>query len=175
MMQMSNEYAVALFMLASEENCREDIAKGLDVINSAFEENGEYEELLNSPAIPASKRLEIIDEAFGNLHEYAVSFLKILCERRLVKEIKGVVEEYNKLLEASSNISTAKVTSAVELTDKEKDAVLKKIEDMIGHTVTLETEVDSSLIGGMIIETDGKVIDASLRQRISDVKDVIGG
>ena len=173
MMQMSKDYAAALFMLASEENCRNEVSEALGVIVKTFEENSEYVDFLSSPAIPLSERLTAIDEAFGVLHEYAVSFVKLLCEKRYVGFLGDAYTEYENLLSASSKISTAKVTSAVALTSKEKTLLTEKLETKFGHRVILETVVNGDILGGLIIEIDGKIIDASLRQRLGDLKDVI--
>lgn len=173
MKQMSKEYAVALFALATEENCRKEVMDSLNVMVGILEENREYIDLLSSPAVPKDERLTMIDGAFSALNEYATSFLKLLCERRLVHEFFACVEEYSQLLADSSNVSVAKVTGAVELTPEEETKLKEKLEAMCKHTVVMETDVDATLLGGMIIEIDGKVIDASLRRRLSDVKDVI--
>jgi len=173
MMQMSKEYATALFMLASEENCQKEVSEALGRMVKTFEENSEYVDLLSSPAIPLSERLAAVDGAFSSLHEYAVSFLKLLCEKRYVGFFADAAIEYENLLSASSNILTAKVTSAVSLTQEEENAVKEKLHAKFGNPVILETAVDSEILGGMIIEIDGKVIDASLRQRLGDLKDVI--
>lgn len=173
MTQMSKEYASALFMLASEEDCRESVADSLSVMTEVFSQSDGLEELLSSPALSKDERLAIIDSAFSSLHEYALSFLKLLCEKNLVGTFLASAQEYAKLMDASGNISSAKVTSAARLDGTQLDALRQKLEAMCGHTVILETEIDSSLLGGMTIEVDGKVIDASLRRRLSDVKDVI--
>ncbi len=173
MTQMSKEYASALFVLASEEDCRESVADSLSVMTEVFRQSDGIEELLSSPALSKDERLAIIDSAFSSLHEYALSFLKLLCEKNLVSTFVACAQEYARLHDASINISSAKVTSAVRLDGTQLDALRQKLEAMCGHTVVLETEVDSSLLGGMTIEVDGKVIDASLRRRLSDVKDVI--
>lgn len=174
MMQSRYEYAAALFMLAQEEHCTEEISEAVAVIRDAFRENEELKELLFSPAIPKNQRLEVVDAVFGTLHEYAVSFLKILCERRIINEFEEIADEYEKMLEVSQNLSVAKVRSAVALTEEEAEALKKKLEAMCGHTVVLETEVDASVLGGMVIALDDSVIDASLRRRLSDVKEVMG-
>lgn len=173
MMQNKKEYATALFMLASEENCRDEILRDLTVVRNAFEENAELQELLSSPAIAKTERLGVIDAVFGSLGEYTLSFLKLLCEKRLLNGFKDMADEYENMLEASRNLTVAKVTSAVELTEKERDALKKKLETMCGHTVVIETSVDETILGGMVIALDDKVIDASLRRRLSDVKEVI--
>lgn len=174
MMQMSKEYAEALFALACEENRSDEYGEALNTVSDVFEKNSEYIDLLSSPAIALNERLGLIESAFSSsLPEHIVSFLKLLCEKMRIRGFVECVSEYNKLLASTKRISTATVSSALELTSDEENALKKKLEKMCGHTVLIETIVDSSIIGGMIIEIDGKVIDASLRRRLSDVKDVI--
>ncbi len=173
MMQMSKEYATALFMLASEENCRVEVSESLAVVVETLQDNPGYVELLSSPAVPVGERLSLIDDAFSSLHTHVVSFLKLLCEKMMMRSFLDAAEEYQNLLAASQNVSTALVTSAVSLTQEETEALLAKLTSMCGHEVEIETTIDESLLGGMIIEIDGKVIDASIRRRLGDVKDVI--
>ena len=173
MMQMNREYAEALFMLALEENCKEKMEEDLSVVETAFLENPEFVELLASPVIPVEERLSVIETTFGSMNRHVVSFVKLLCERMYIRSLPEMVQTYRELMEDAGNVSTAQVTSAVELTEAELTELAKKLETMWGHTVVLETRVDSSLLGGIVIEIDGKVIDASLRRRLSDVKDVI--
>ena len=77
------------------------------------------------------------------------------------------------MLASSKSISYATVTSALELTDDERAKLISKLEKMCGTKVQIEEKTDPSLIGGIVIEVDGKVIDGSIRNRLSDVKDVI--
>lgn len=172
---MNKEYPEALFKLAYEEKCTREVSDSLEIAADAFEENPTLIDLLSSPAIPVTKRLEVIQKAFGNLHKYVLYFLKILCQNSLIPTFFDCVEEYHDLLEKASNFSTAVVTSAVELTSKEQTALIKKLSDICGHTVVVEQRIDSRILGGIIIEVDGKVIDTSIKSRLKEVKEVIGG
>ena len=77
------------------------------------------------------------------------------------------------MLEETKNITKAQVKSAVPLTDTQKDALKEKLEKLSGKTVFIQCDVDSSIIGGLIVEMDGKVINASIHKHLNDVKDVI--
>ena len=72
-----------------------------------------------------------------------------------------------------SKISNAKITSAVELTEEEKMSLREKLEKKIGHKILIECVVDESIIGGLIVETDGKIMDSSLKKHLKEIKDVI--
>ncbi|MBR7164112.1 MAG: ATP synthase F1 subunit delta [Clostridia bacterium] len=173
MTDMSKEYAAALFMLASEENCCQEISESLALVSDIVQENEGYLALLASPAISIEDRLRAIDEAFGSLHMHVISFLKILCERSYIQYLMEAIKEFERLYALATQILTAKVTSAVPLTQDEESSLQKKLEAKFAHPVVLDAAVDAGILGGMIIEIDGKVIDASLRRRLGDIKDVI--
>lgn len=176
MAQISREYAEALFALAAEFNAADEYAAALDTVLAAFGENPEYMDFLASPSIPKAERIGALEAVFSDaVPEHIVSFLSLLCERGRIREFGGCVNEYKLLLDASKHISSARVISAVELTDSEKEKLQAKLEKMSGQTVILECSVDESLLGGIIIEMDGKVMDGSVRSRLKEVKEVISG
>lgn len=172
-MQTYKEYAEALFLLAAEENIKKEIGETLTAMEDAFCENPVFLELLSSPAVPMEERLSIIEKTFSSLERYGISFLKLLCERGHLPGFSEMVQTYRELVEIAGKVSTAQVVSAVELTEEEKTSLLKKLEKQCGHTVTAEYRVDKELLGGIVIEIDGKVIDASLRNRLNDIKEVM--
>lgn len=173
-MQKSREYGEALFALATEYGACDEYNNALDTVSTVFKENPEYTDFLASPSIPKAERIEALETAFsGRVPEHIVSFLSILCERGRIREFSGCVREYKALLDASKNVSLAKVVSAVPLTDSQKEKLQIKLEKLSGQTVILDCSVDKSLLGGLIIETDGKTIDGSLKRRLYEVKEVI--
>lgn len=161
-------------MLALEENQVSEYSQALDFINKAIEETPEYIDFLVSPAVPISERIAAIDEAFsGSVPEYVLSFLKILCENRQAYLLTGCIREFEKLVQASSNRTTATVYSVVDLSEDQKDALCKKLEKISGKSIDLVCLKDSSLIGGIKIELDGKIFDGSIKQRLHEVSQSI--
>ncbi len=173
MTEISNEYATALFSLALEVGSEKEYSDCLGIISENFKAEPEYLEFLSCPSIPVGERTSAIDTAFGSMPEHVVSFLKILCEKGRIGNFEECFEIYGKLLSEHEKRQTAIVTSAVELTDEEKSALSAKLSKKEGCTVTITCRVDPSIIGGLIIETGGKVIDGSIRGKLSEVKDVI--
>ena len=174
MSDVIREYAKALFMLASEKENAENYGKALDAVLCAFSENDGYTEFLASPGIPLNERLGALDFAFSDsLPKDVLSFIKILCEKRYIKDFEKCVAEYNAILDEVSKVSTAKVVSAVALSEDEEKALKNKLEEISGRTIVLECTVDKSILGGLIVEIDGKIADASLQRHLKDVKDVM--
>lgn len=174
MTEISKEYGTALFLLACEEQKQRDYAVALETIKTAFLEQPQYLELLSSPSISLKERLEVIDKAFADsVPEHVLSFLKLLCEKGRITCFMESVEEYNALLDASERVSNAKITSAVALTEDEKQKLIKKLEQLNKGSVHAQYFVDADLLGGLIVEMDGKIMDGSLRHRLYDVKEVM--
>ena len=171
---VAREYAEALFLLACEENAEDEIEASLVSICKIFEASPEYKELLSSSAIPVPERAAIIDEAFrGSMPEHTVSFLQLLSEKGRMVLFTECAEEYRKLAEDRRARTEATVISAVPLTESETAAIKAKLEKMSGKTVVLDLRVDAEILGGVIVEFDGKTMDGSIRHRLQELKEVI--
>lgn len=176
MTEISKEYGTAMFMLACEKNLKEEYASALEEINIAFEENPEYPIFLASLSIPLSEKLNAIEEVFSEkVPTDVVSYVQLLCEKGRIKFFGDSVKEYRKLFDESKRVSKAKVISATELLENEKEALKKKLEKVNNTSVEMEYFVDESLIGGVVVEIDGRIMDGSLRSRLHDIKEVISG
>lgn len=174
MNEISREYAAALFALARESGAEEEYAEGLRAIAGAFSQMPEYVELLCSHAIPKEERISALFAVFsGRVPTNVLSFLSLLCEKGRVREFGECAEAYGKLLSEWKQTSVATVTSAVELTEEEKAKLLQKLEGICGHAIVAEYRIDESLMGGVSIAVDGRVLDGSLRHRLQEVKEVI--
>lgn len=174
MTEMFKEYGTALFMLAKERNCENEYAIALECVEEVFDGNSQYQDFLSSPNIPMKERLSALESAFSDaIPQDILSFLQLLCEKGRIYALKSAISEYKKLLEVQNKVTTALVTSAIPLTDSEKTALKDKLEIKTGHSVILECKVDESILGGILIEIDGKIIDGTLKHRIQEIKDVI--
>ncbi len=174
MAQISKEYAEALFSLSCEYEKEKQTANALREIQKRFREYPDLFELLTAPSIPMEERLQVIEKVFGSIvPEHVLSFLQLLCERRRLGVLEECIKEYLCLLQAKEATTVAKVTSAVPLTPAELTTLKQKLEKISGNTVTTECHIDPSLLGGVIVELNGKVMDGSLRHRLREVKDVM--
>lgn len=173
-MEISKEYAAALFSLACENQTEQSFADALDTVCTIFRETPEYIEFLASPGIPKEERTAALDEAFASaVPEYVLSFLKVLCERGNIRSLNDCVKAYHQLLDVQKQFSRAKIISAVPLTDAQRERLIQKLEQKSGHTILPEYIVDPALLGGMVVEMDGRVIDGSLQRKLQQVKEVI--
>ena len=176
MNKISKEYAAALFALAREKGREALFGSSLETVQKLFEENPDYQELLNTPAIPAGEKARLAEKAFGKtVPKEILSAIQILSGKGYIMEFGRITAECTALLDQMNRVSAAEVRSAVSLSPAEKDRLRKKLEKLTGHSVVMTYTEDPSLLGGVVVEVDGKVIDGSVRTKLRQVKEVIGG
>lgn len=174
MSTISNEYAQALFSLALENQSTLEYKNSLEFVKEVFDKNPEYIDFLSTFAITLDERLCALDKAFKDaVPKNILSFLKILCSKKHISQFYECVEKFNAMYDEMDKVLQASVTSAIELTAKQKDQLKQKLEKSSGRKVVIEYKLDESVIGGMIVEYDGKIIDSSLKKYLKDIKDVI--
>lgn len=173
-MKTYKEYGEALFALAVETDNTDEFKSALDRVCEVFKNEPEYVEFLACYGIPVAERTAALSQAFGDtLPEYVLSFLQLICEHGAIKEYGECIDLYNALYAEHNRQTTATVTSATPLDDTQRAALVKKLEKLCGRTVALDCKIDKSVLGGLVIELDGKIIDGSLKHKLQKVKEVI--
>lgn len=169
------EYGAGLYELAAEEGIEADMLAELRALTPLF--SREYVRLLIDPATPKAERVALVSDALGGrASEYVVNFVKLMTERGLATEITDCFAEYERLYYQTSGIVRVTAESPLELTDAQKARLSEKLASHLGSPVEVTYAVNRSLIGGMRLSYDNKLIDDSvsyklkmLAERLSDV------
>lgn len=164
------EYGKALFLLALEENKDEQIFEEVKSLSKIFKENNDYVIILDSPAVMLEEKLSLIDSSLKDCDEYVKNFVKMLCEKHSVFQFEDCVKAYSKEYDKHHNIIRSVVISAVKLSDTQLEKMKIALEKKSGKTVFLENEIDPSLIGGVVLRTEGKQFDGSIKGRLDSMK-----
>lgn len=174
MTQTSKEYAEALFELAVRDNTVAEVSDALKLIGQTLDENPEYRAMLASPAIGKEARLASLDQAFGDqVPKTVLALLRMMISKGHVSSLNGMFRAYEELAREHRGETVAQVTSAVRLTDGEAERLKARLEKTIGRKVILSLSVDPSLLGGIRVEADGRVIDGTIRNKLNQIKEVM--
>lgn len=172
--ELCREYAEALYALAAENDQVKEYLDALDTTAALFADNPSYVELLACPAIPRAERDDLLEQALGSiLPEQVLAFIQLLCAHGRIRSLPDCITEYHRMYDTAMAASTAEVISAVPLTEDETNRLAAALSARFGRTVALTCTVDESLMGGLVVRVDGKVLDGSLRSRLHAVKEVM--
>ena len=171
MTQIAKNYADALYELARDEGLDEQIYAQLREIQALMEENPDYVRLLSAPNLPKPERLAALDEAFsGRVHPYLLSFLKLLCERGHIRELKDCAIQYRRRRNADLGILDAVAITAVPLRAELREKLRARLQALTGKQIELQYRVDPGVLGGIRLEYDGKALDGTVRSRLAGIE-----
>ena len=173
MTELAKRYGGSLYELAAEESLTEPILQELTLAETSCKQEPEYLRLLQTPSIPKRERCGLLDKAFAGMHPYVVNFLKILCEENLIGELSGCLEAYRERYNADHGILEATVTSAVPLSDAEREKLLAKLQAKTGKTIRLTEKTDPSVLGGLRLDLAGERLDGTVQRRLELLRDDI--
>ena len=163
-------YAQSLFSLAEDENLTDKIYEELSALSEIFKENSTYSILLDSPTIPVSERIELIDEALGDFSLYVLNFVKILCEKKHTHFLCECFKQYERLYNSKNNIEKVTAITAVPLSKELEERLIEKLETQWGKKIKLEAKVDKTILGGIVLRTENSQTDASVRARLDKLR-----
>ena len=170
---VSKTYGEALYEVAMESG--EDKAVALmEEINSIIDilkENPKFDELMKHPGVSKQEKLAIVDEVFqGKVSDELAGLFKVVVSKERYGELSAIFAYFIDRVKALRKIGVAYVTTAVELSGDQKQAVRKRLLETAGYReMELHYSVDSSIIGGMIIRINDRVVDSSIRTRLDDL------
>ncbi|MBC6993199.1 ATP synthase F1 subunit delta [Neolewinella lacunae] len=167
---VAQRYAKSLLDLAVEQKQLDVVKADVDAL---LEMSGsrELRLLLDSPVVNATRKRAIMEEILtkAGANDLTKSFVKVLITKGREGDLVGILGGFNDQYKHLKKITTVKVTSAVALG---QDALASIKQQLIaaGKTeasIDLKTAIDPSILGGFILEFDGKVYDASVVHQLN--------
>jgi F-type H+-transporting ATPase subunit delta len=166
---IARPYAEALTRLAGETNAW---SKWSGVLSLSAEVIAEPQVagLIGNPGIDTARVVEIIRAICGDrLDAEAVNFIELLAENKRLAVLPEIARQFEVIKTAQEGILSAHVTSAFELTGVQLSGLMARLETKFGRKIYVTQEVDSALIGGVVIQVGDEVLDASVRGKLGDL------
>lgn len=165
---VSKTYGDALFELALENDTVDTLYEEAMAVDEVFLGNDELIKLLNHPKIDKDKKIQIIEEIFkGKVSDDMTGFLTVIVRKDRYNDIDNIMKCFIDEVREYKKIGVAYVTSAIELSDKQKKDVEKRLLDTTQYEVfDMNYTVDERVIGGMIIRIGDRVVDSTIKSKI---------
>ncbi len=167
--QVDTTYGNALFELAAEEGKIDTLYEEVMTLLPVLRENSDLFSLLTHPQIDKEEKKQVLENTFkGRISDELVGTMTLMADKDHGGEIISVFEYYARQVKKHKNIGLALVTSAVELTSAQKAAIEMKLIDTTSYkSIEAAYQVDPSLIGGLVIRIEDRVVDSSIRTKLN--------
>ncbi len=170
MRETGTVYGNSLYALAAEEGIAEEIKAQLDVLSEIYSESGDFFSMLDAPQLQKEEKLKVADAVFDGCHPYIINTIKLLIENRNISAFGYLVKAYEKAYNKANGIEKATAVTAVPLDEGAKEALRQKLEKLTGKKIILNSKVDPSILGGVVIRADGMQIDGGVKGRLEEIK-----
>jgi F-type H+-transporting ATPase subunit delta len=169
--RVASRYAKSLIDLAQEKNILEAIFNDIQLFSKTLENSHELLGMLKSPIIHGDKKMAVMRMLFDrSFNPLTTSFLEIIVRKKREQYLGAVasafIGQYNEL----NNIIEASIKTAVETDDSIKQQIREALEKETGKRVNLKSSVDAELIGGLIVQVEDKLFDASIAGKLRQAK-----
>jgi len=170
---VARPYAKAAHEIAQERGNVDAWSTLLDIGATAAADEG-FQRLLASPAHTESELADLLIGICGeHADEFGRNFFRVLAENGRLGYLPDIRAEFERLRAEAENIVDVEISSAVPLSDDQRERYATSLRQRLGKTVRLHCEIDESLIGGAIIRAGDLVIDGSLRGRLDRLANAV--
>ena len=167
---VSKTYGEALFDVAMEAGGDKtaELLEEIRCISDVLAQNPEFDGLMKHPGIPKQEKLQVVENVFkGRVSEELKNFLEIVVTKERYNDLHDIFTYYIDRVKEQQRIGVAYVTTALELTADQKNAVEAKLLETSGYRkMEMNYCVEPAIIGGMVVRINDRVVDSSIRTKL---------
>ena len=171
----SVRYAKAILDLAVDKKATEAVEKDMRDVMATISDSAELAELLKSPVVKSTLKKSALLSIFKGSHNITEGLINVLIENKRIDLLGEVSEKFIILNEELKGKGVAIVTTAVPLTAELEKKILKQVTELTGNQVTIENKIDESIVGGFILRVGDLRYDASISNKLSNLKREFAG
>lgn len=168
---VSKTYGDALFQLAVETDRTDSFLEEVKEVLKVLKDNPDLMRLMSHPKIVKEEKIQLLESVFkGRITDELLGLMCTLTVKGHYEDVVEVLQYFVDQVKEFKNIGTAYVTSAKELSDKQKEDVKQKLLSTTKYVeFEMNYDVDAELIGGMVIRIKDRVVDSSIRTKLYEL------
>ena len=172
---IAQRYASAVFGLAIETSALDAVENDVDALAAALDESADLRDLISNPVYSREQQSAAISAVASKmgLSTTVANTLALMASKRRLFVLPQLVTALREKIAAHKGEVTAEVVSATELTQAQKDKLAEALKESVGKTVKVNAAVDETLIGGLVVKVGSKMIDTSIRSKLSALQNAM--
>ena len=163
-------YAKAILDLAQVNNNADKVLSDMNSVLLSVKESKELRNFLENPVVKGQTKHNALTEIFSSSQNETKGLFQLLLDNKRFEILPAIAKQFQALYNEANNIENAIVTTAVPLTGELETKVLSKIKEFSTKNVTISNVVDESIIGGFILRIGDKQYNASVANKLQQLK-----
>ena len=173
--QVGKRYAEALSGNIEDDSQLKGALQNLVTFGEAMKTEKQLIRFFEHPSISTEKKKNVVEELSSRLQVggKVQNLLLMLNERGKIIYLEKIIEYFQQVVDRRLGQIRVHVASAHELTDANTDRLKTALNKILNKTILIDTEVDESLIGGVMLRIGDQVADDTIRNRLDILKRTI--
>ena len=174
---LAGRYANAVFELAIEEKSVEAVERDFIVLRTLIDQSADLARLVRAPVFTRDEQGRAMKAVLDKIGAAALTkkFILTMASKRRLFVLVDVILAFERLVARSRGEVQAQVTSTRVLSDTEIVELKAMLKSTLGREPRLETKVDPSLLGGLVVKVGSRLIDSSLRTKLNGIRAAMRG
>jgi F-type H+-transporting ATPase subunit delta len=163
--------------MAEQAQSVDKIENDINILEGMIAESDDLRKLIRNPLYNRMQQKNAIQALAqkAGFDGLSMRFLGVLAQNRRFSMLPNVIRAFKAELTRRRGGVEARVQTAVALSEAQTRALQKSLSDTMGSNVTLNVEVNHSLLGGMIVTVGSRMVDDSVRRKLERLKRALSG
>ena len=163
-------YAKAILETAVSSGKANQVNEDMKSIIAAVDSSVDLNQFLASPIITSDLKMNALSEVFSSVQAETKSLFRLLQENKRFEILVAIASQYNAQFDEMNGVEVANVTTAFPITTDLEAQILAKAATISTKKLTIQNTVDPSIIGGFILRIGDKQYNASVSNRLQELK-----
>lgn len=163
-------YAKAIIETAVSSGKANQVNEDMKSIIAAVDSSADLKDFLASPIITSDLKMNALTEVFSSVQADTKSLFRLLQENKRFEILVAIATQFNVQFDEMNGVEVAKVTTAFPITPDLEAKILAKAATISTKKLTIQNTVDASIIGGFILRIGDKQYNASVSNRLQELK-----
>lgn len=148
------------------------VAGDLESLRVMIEESAALNRLIRSPVLSREEQGRAMDALLekAETSDLTRRFVGVVARNRRLFVLPGIIKDFAGRLAAHRGETSAEVISAAALSHKQMNAIGASLKKTVGTDVAIESKIDASLLGGLIVRVGSRVVDSTLRTKLRHLR-----
>ncbi len=172
LLTVARPYAKAAFEYARDHEALDSWSQALDFLSAAVA-NSDVRRLLGSPKLENDKKVALLSDMLPEQNADVSRFLDTLADQGRLLALPFIAEQFEHLRAEHEQRVEVLVTSAYALDNQQQTKLATALKKRLNREISITTQVDKALIGGVILRAGDTVIDGSVRGRLNRLSEAL--
>ncbi len=171
---LAQRYAKALFAVALERKLLDKVRSELHDFVAHLESDPALAEFMRSPENSRAVKRKLLEKVYQDRYSAILfNFLTLVVDKGRSTLYREIYQAFNELYDRHHRKARALAITASPMDKGDLNTLQADLSKAMRLTLEIENRVDPAILGGLVLNIDGKILDASIKRQLDSLLEVM--